>query len=763
MQEENYFLVLLLRDEKATAVILREQNKNIIVTGINEEYFPTPIEDMDSPDLLAALDKTISRAEESLPPKIQTEKTIFGVKDDWVEGKKIKKEHLDTLKMLSKSLGLKPIGFIVISEAIAHQIQTEEGAPLSAIITEIGKYSLTLTLFRAGKLMETKTGKLDEPVSHAIDTLLKHFSSVEILPSRLILLNTQTDDKLTQQLLTHNWSKTLPFLHVPQVSFLTHNFDAKAAVYGAALQMEFNVIDITGLPTESIVSNGTVKEKSEADDLPLQDSPSEHKPDHNPEAAGSISLAQAEDFGFLKDQDVTTLPPPTAPTVPLEQAPFFSQLHPEEAAEITQNQDISMRNRTVKRGKLNLSFAGIAPFLTSFWQRIRQSMAVLSSRIPLPGRKKFLLLIPLVLFFLLGIPLLYSSLVRATVNLTIQAKNFDTTEAVVFTLGQVNAFKENSIAAKSVDVSVNGEENISTSGKKEVGEKAKGNVTLFNNNDFKKMLPAGTTLISSNNISFTLDSDVTVASAAGDEFSGTKPGTAQASITAQNIGTEANLPSNTRFTIGGSNSRIAAKNDSAFSGGSKKDVNVVAKLDRDKLLLQIQKNLEGKAKDELSKKMSGGEVLLPLPLQATVDKKEFNKNIGEEAKTLSAKVTLTYSGVAYLTEDMQNFAQHIIQSKTSQNSDIQAPVQTAVDNLKNNKNNTYAANVAIKAGLLPKLDKNTLIQSIQGKPLAEATSILKKIPQVLIVDIKISPNFPLLSGKLPGSAKNITLTTKINE
>jgi hypothetical protein len=152
----DYYLVLLLRDEKATAVILEEKTKQISLLNLHEEYFPRPLDEMSGDSLLEVLDKTISRAEEKLPSNVQTEKTVFGVKDSWVEEKKIKKDCLDKLKTVGNALSLKPIGFLVISEAIAHQIQTEEGAPLSGIVAEIGKYSVTLTLFKGGKLLKQK-------------------------------------------------------------------------------------------------------------------------------------------------------------------------------------------------------------------------------------------------------------------------------------------------------------------------------------------------------------------------------------------------------------------------------------------------------------------------------------------------------------------------------------------------------------------------------------------------------------------------------
>jgi len=146
-----YFLVLVLRDEKAEAVIFEEIESRIKIVGLKEEHFSTSIDEISQEELLEKLDKAISVAESSLPENIQTQKTIFGVKESWTDNDQIKKEYLGKLKKTSEELGLIPIGFLVISQAISHLLQKEEGVPVSAILAEINKKNVTVTLLRAGK------------------------------------------------------------------------------------------------------------------------------------------------------------------------------------------------------------------------------------------------------------------------------------------------------------------------------------------------------------------------------------------------------------------------------------------------------------------------------------------------------------------------------------------------------------------------------------------------------------------------------------
>src|SRR4051812_31583914 len=94
-ERSEYYLALLLTDEKASAVILKESDGQLKVLGNHEEFFHSSLEEAPLEELISLVDKTISKAETVLPPNIQTNKTVFGVKDTWVEAdtKKITKDN----------------------------------------------------------------------------------------------------------------------------------------------------------------------------------------------------------------------------------------------------------------------------------------------------------------------------------------------------------------------------------------------------------------------------------------------------------------------------------------------------------------------------------------------------------------------------------------------------------------------------------------------------------------------------------------------
>src|SRR3989344_7927677 len=159
-KNNEYFLSLVLRDEKASAVVFQEVQGRVNVVGEHNEDFKSSIEDATEEELLNVLDRAVSIAEKSLPEGEESQKTIFGVKESWVEEGRIKKDYLTKLKKVSDELQFKPVGFLVITEAIAHLLQVEEGAPVSAILAEIGHKNVTVSLTKAGKILETKSAPI---------------------------------------------------------------------------------------------------------------------------------------------------------------------------------------------------------------------------------------------------------------------------------------------------------------------------------------------------------------------------------------------------------------------------------------------------------------------------------------------------------------------------------------------------------------------------------------------------------------------------
>src|SRR5581483_9691085 len=290
-----YFLALLLREEKVTAVIFEEAEGKIKPLAKHEESFKESVEAASEDEFLDTLDKAISIAEQNLPKSIETQKTIFGLKETWVEDAKIKRDYLSKLKKACDALGLSPVGFLVIHEAIAHLLQKEEGAPVSAVLAEIGKKHEVITLLRGGRIIETHRAKIEDSVAKTTDRLLHHFVNYEVLPARIVLFDGEKSDELSQEFISHSWSKDLPFLHVPQITVLSEGFDARSVLFGAASQMGFEVLG-EGVSAPKRVTPNLEEQPQETEKMVEEE---------------EISDEKEEDFGFVVGKDVRQFKKPT--------------------------------------------------------------------------------------------------------------------------------------------------------------------------------------------------------------------------------------------------------------------------------------------------------------------------------------------------------------------------------------------------------------------------------------------------------------------
>ena len=169
-------------------------------------------------ELLNAADAALSASIQNLPEDmVEPTKTVFGVNSSWVSEGQIKEEHLERIRKLCTDLSLKPVGFVVIPEAISHLLKAEEGAPLNAVVLGVGKDSLEIALFRLGNLVGTsQIARSVSIVDDAAEGLVR-FAGSEAFPSRIILYDGKEGelDEVKQALFNVSWDSyaKIKFLH----------------------------------------------------------------------------------------------------------------------------------------------------------------------------------------------------------------------------------------------------------------------------------------------------------------------------------------------------------------------------------------------------------------------------------------------------------------------------------------------------------------------------------------------------------------------
>ncbi len=763
-EKAEFYLALVLQNEKATSVIFEKQEETIKFISTDEEPFKETVEEATENEFLDVLDKVITTAETALPESIETHKTLFGLKDNWIEDDKIKKEYREKLRKASDELALEPIGFMAFSESLINLLQKEEGAPLNAILVNVGKKYLSVYWIRGGKILESKTSEVHESAPYTTDTLLKHFQTGGSFPTKIVISNSNEDD-LTQEFINHQWSKSLPFLHLPQIVSLPQDAMVKAILLGAATQMNSNLIfDYDKELEEQDLKDGDApktetpktdekeevqeeKDEKETDTLIITD----HKDtfevsDEEPKIIAGGTDNALEFFGFVEGADVVKQQPEKIEVekkIPEEIIEQNFEEIPNEIKQVEEQQIPPAVNAALVTDKIK----EVLPKLIGVFKKIKINKDLLNG---FKSKNKLILIIPAVLILALVV-VLYYYLFKTTVqvNVYVNPKQDQVKQGVTFSSSTDIANK--TLAFETVSVSEDGTATTPSTGKDYVGDKAKGSVTIFNNSSSTVSLSSGTKITSSNNLDFTLDSSVSVSSASGDIFTGTKPGTTSVNVTASAIGTDYNLPSGTKFSIG-SNTDIAAKNDNAFSGGTKKAVTVVSSGDMNKLLTDLPKSLEQKAQNDLKSKVTDGKTIIAQFISEDISNKSFDKKAGEQASSVSLKGTVDFEAISYSNDDMLSLANSVFPSSEKI---LQGNFTVDASNIKQQKSGDITADLTFNAKLMPNIDIYSLRKQIAGESKQKAINTLSNLDQAQSVDINFNPSIPLLPQNLPGDYKKI--------
>lgn len=709
-KKPNYLLSLILREEEIKASVYSELDGTISRLGEGREDLGRFIDELDITELLEAADRAIGMAEDTLPQEAQASKTIFGINESWQQNGKIIPKYLEKLRRLKEDLELEPIGFVVIPEAISYLLQSEEGAPINAVIVELEKTIMTVSLIRASRVAESKHIDItSEQIPVLVEKALKGFSNFEVLPSRIILFNSKIDlEDIKQQCISFSWTKSLPFLHVPRIEILQVGIDEKAVVLGIAREMGLTF----GEPereTQEVSSKEPLAKKEAEEVMDAQDE----------------SLA----FGFLKEDYGEK----KQATEPIAQEPVASK--PE-------------------------SGLGIGEKLRNFWDAIPvppiPSISLENMTNPLGASKRFFLVPFIIILLVLLYVGAYLFFTKAKVEAIVQAKVIELEKDIILdaTLATPDLRGER-VKGEIVSVTKEGNKTGSATGKKAVGDKAKGEVKIGNRTELAKTFPKGTVIVGPNSLKFALLESTAIASPSPGSFDIPN---VKAQVEAVQIGEESNLSANANFSFADfGTASYFAKNEAPFTGGSKREIVVVTKADQDSLSSSLSGTLKEQALSQLSK--NNDKLTIVDTTSEKILEKKFDRKVDEETKSFSVSEKIEYQAIGYQEKELKKF----FTSSLSQNIGdthftlSENGIELTIKSIEKKKDGTIRVKVHGKASFIPKLDFEDIKSHITFKSSDDIRKMLMTFPNVTDVKVTITPQFPLFPRNSPFFANNITL------
>jgi hypothetical protein len=274
-----------------------------------------------------------------------------------------------------------------------------------------------------------------------------------------------------------------------------------------------------------------------------------------------------------------------------------------------------------------------------------------------------------------------------------------------------------------------------------------------------KKFAKGTSL-EANDLTFTLDEDVSVASSSSGSDYVNVPGKATVKVTADAIGEDGNLSENTEFSVAEySASTYIAKNESSLSGGNSSTISVVSSDDLNSLLSSISEKLAVKAQEDLLLSSTSGSGVFLLKDSFKVTDESYSADLGQEASVLEGTVEASINGIQYLTQDVEQLLSSRIQEALPPGyTRTLDPPSVELSSAEVETESEVIAEAKVKIRLLPQLNQDSIRATLRGLSTDLIKEALSGVVGMDTAHVVITPKFlPPRWKKMPRNPNNITI------
>lgn len=373
--------------------------------------------------------------------------------------------------------------------------------------------------------------------------------------------------------------------------------------------------------------------------------------------------------------------------------------------------------------------------------------------------KIFIFLFVIFLFFAgAAATFVYFYLPKAEVRLIVEERPLEYETTVILKEGLTQPVVETKeLPVEEIKVANKETEVFASTGEKDVGEKAKGEVTIRNWTDEEVIFEAGTKIISRQNQNLTLLLDNSVAVPA-QTITGEEPdqrvitaGKANVSVTAFEIGPEHNLSNKHEFTISDKSfADFPLTNESSFSGGARRTVTVVSPEDQERAKEQLKSKLFAQGMSDLQKKLLENEKLVAETIKQVLINVEYGNQVDAEVEHFNVTASTESTGLAYDQRTLsallkQDLANSIPQGFTLSGltEELSAGLITKTEDEK------ILMVVNLKTLVVPDYDLDKIKYELKGKRLEQGEEVLNKLPHLQRHEIVLWPRLPAFLQTFP--------------
>lgn len=689
-----FFALFLIESKLLKVAVWEKKDKEINVLNVVKENFSGSLE-----ELIEIADRAISRASVDVPPQ-KLKQVIFSLPSNWVEQGKIQTNYLKFLKNLCASLSLSPIGFVTTQEAMVKNLEKEEKNKLNLLLLYVSPEILNLHLIARSEIKECVFSLRGEnSIAQDFFELVARFNE-QTLPSKILIFDGTDDlEKITQEIIKSPLiSKEKRFLQFPKVVAMPENFDVKSVICVVNEQMSVN---FGGQMRKEVMAVAPSPKEVEG---------GEEKAHKKKAGAEKLEIsADLSQIGFFFDKDVG---------------------HVEEIA--------------VRRELPQEPTIAEEPAVLPTEQKVSEEGYAYDFSV----RRSVFIIVGVIFLVILAVFAFWFFVVKADLKLYVKTNDFK--DEVSFASSQLKI--------KDVLIEQSGEKTVSATGKKKTGDKAKGEVVIFNKNtDAEKTFKKGA-IITDGTLKFLLDTDVKVATAS-EKTDGKVYGKAAVKVTAEKFGTEYNVSENKDWTIDNyAQSSYSAHNDLPFTGGTTKEIRVVSEADLKKVLSLLRAELLTKATAKLKTKIdTQKEEALGEFLKEEIIDKKYSAEVNSPAKEVTLNLKINFQTFSFQKEDAKNIFEQTLAQKIPKGfyideNSINLKLKNAVE-----KGDGYELTFSYSVRAIPKIVTSEVSDKLVGKPLASVDSLIREDKNVLKYDLNVWPRFPSFLDTMPHQKGNIKI------
>ncbi len=702
---------------------------------------------------------------------------LYVLPHHWVSGNDLAESKKTFLKRLSQDLVLEPLGFVVLTDTIAAVEAEKHGVNFSGLIIVDTPGFIDVAMYQDG--LEQKVERVGKSGTVQLDVqelqARLQSASSEILKRAIFLTSPERDTSDLEQALQSQLAITLETLQPDTLAknavssggreVLAANDDAAPTSHekseathqqsSAAAEQKDDDAPLLNQPPAGftpptfIQNTGLTLPPEDAvngsdSDLPVQEGDNFTSQPTNPTSQDNASAAQFQSPDFIGS---------ASPDAEGEPQTVVDGIQPGENSPHTQ----TARQRGA--GLFGLSLPSVTiPKLSSF---LGSGGSRKKTLLMLAGTGVGVLLLALVGVYF-GLQQMYT--VRADIWLAAEEIAFSDT----FITGEnVRNASQSAITAEIFEESVTLEEEVPTTGSKIIGDPAKGRVKVLNKTSQDKNFAAGT-IISSNGVTFTLDEDISVASASSQESSDSRTisfGSQEVGVTAVDIGPEGNLGKDTAFTVANfDTSSYEARNDAEFTGGASREIQAVAQADIDDTVEALEETGAQQIVEKIESGSAEGEYVF-FTDQVEVEDISPSTEVGEEAKFVTVSVTVVGQGLRIQEDDLQAVAQDVLASQVDEKQTLLSEsVDLEPESIRPNTDDSFTLEAKITGKAVQQVQASELKEQLAGAYRARATQILNEDTRIARHQLSVQPSWlGWIFSSIPSNLERLQLNIQIEQ